>query len=79
MTKAQRTTQKRPEGTPIKDYLNSVEFYIQRLWTLTDGVLLTCVNGEWMNENEFREKYPIKTAVNFLFRPSPDGTKFYID
>jgi len=66
-------------GTPIKDYLDSIDFFYQRVWTLTDGVLLTCVNGEWMNEKEFRERYPIKTAVNFLFRPSPDSSKFYID
>lgn len=75
MTKANRVISKPPIGTPINDYLQSRDFYYNRTWTLTEGILLTCVNGEWMNEKEFRERYPIKTAINFLFRPSPDSTK----
>jgi hypothetical protein len=66
-------------GTPVKDYLDSRDFHYNRTWHLVNGLMMTKVNGEWMNENEFREKYPIKTAVNFLLRPSPDTSKFYID
>lgn len=78
MTKANRVIQKRPIGNPISDYLLSRDFHYQRQWTLSDGVFYTKVNGEWMNEKEFREKYPIKTTVNFCYRPSPDSTKDFL-
>ena len=78
MTKANRVIPKRPQGTPIQDYLDSRDFYFNRTWVLCEGVILTCVNGEWMNDKEFREKYPIKTVVNFNYRPSPDGTKDFL-
>lgn len=66
-------------GTPIKDYLESRDFHYNRSWHLINGQMFTKVNDEWLNEVEFRQRYPIKTAVNFTFRPSPDGTKqFYI-
>jgi hypothetical protein len=44
-----------------------------------DGAMLTCVNGEWMNEKEFDERYPIPNPVNFyMASENSDKTKEYL-
>jgi hypothetical protein len=73
-----------PTGKPhkirgIKSQLEAISFRYNRLWSCVDGAMLTCVNGEWMNEKEFDERYPIPNPVNFyMASENSDKTKEYL-
>jgi len=51
------------DKTPVKDYLKAKDFRDNRLWKLIAGRLLTCVNGEWMSEFEFNQRFPVPESA----------------
>jgi hypothetical protein len=64
---------------PLIKHLAAVQFRSNRLWCLRSGVFLTEVNGEWMNEREFQERYPVNVPINFyLGKENADKTKDFL-
>jgi len=62
--------------TPIGDWLKARDFKWQRLWKQVGEHIITFVDGIWMNEGEFDEKYPSKAPTHFYAnQENPNRTK----
>lgn len=69
----------KPQRVTIKEYLKAKYFRDNRSWVLSGGVLFTNVNGEWMNEKEFNNRYPVPTKAFFwLAEENQDGRRKYL-
>ena len=54
---------------PIQDYLKAKAFRENRTWIVINGRCVTCVNGVYLDSQEFAEAYPIPNPVHFGFSP----------
>jgi len=57
-------------------YANTWKNYMGRI---CNGVMSVCVDGEWLLQKDFLEKYPKPFNIDFLGDPTnPDNTKAYL-
>lgn len=50
----------------VREYLKAKELVRDRLWTLVNDTFITNYNGEWLNENELIDRFPILKQSSLL-------------
>jgi len=61
---------------PVAVYLQAKSIMEDRLWKVVGNKLITFFNGEWLSENELRERLPILSQPCLLANTSnPNKSK----
>jgi hypothetical protein len=62
------------KGT-VASYIQAKQIMEDRLWKIVGTKLITFFNGEWLSENELRERLPILSQPCLLSNPDNPNRK----